>query len=365
MSFRILQLESSPGWGGQEIRIIREAEGMRLRGHEVILAVMKGGLLAKRARDKGFLVYEMNFYRYGWIRCLLQLLYLFRKHHIQIVNTHSSLDSWIGSIAARLGRKKIIRTRHFCNPGTPGLNSRILYGRLADFVVTVSAGVIPPLAAQSGKPLKRFRSLPTGIDPEEIDRRLSEEEHLREKLGVSNDSFLIGTACFMRSWKGIEDFLQAAHALRGSRDVKWMIIGGGHDEKYRKMAEDLQLQGIVYFTGHLENPYPALNALDVFALLSTSNEGVAQAAQQAAYLKKPLVTTPTGGLSEICLHEVTGIQVPPFDSRAVADAVMRLKHDPSLCQRLGEKAHEVVLSQFTFRQTLDGMEEIYRKLKSL
>ena len=50
---RILHTESSNGWGGQEIRILREAIGMRERGHEIYFAVVKGGKLAIKARRRG------------------------------------------------------------------------------------------------------------------------------------------------------------------------------------------------------------------------------------------------------------------------------------------------------------------------
>ena len=55
---RILHTESSTGWGGQEIRILHEAKGMRDRGHEVILAVKQSGKLIEKARHEGFKVYE-------------------------------------------------------------------------------------------------------------------------------------------------------------------------------------------------------------------------------------------------------------------------------------------------------------------
>ncbi len=34
---RVIHLEASPGWGGQEIRVLREAEGLRDRGYEGVL----------------------------------------------------------------------------------------------------------------------------------------------------------------------------------------------------------------------------------------------------------------------------------------------------------------------------------------
>ncbi|MBT7461989.1 MAG: glycosyltransferase family 1 protein, partial [Waddliaceae bacterium] len=39
----ILHTEASPGWGGQEIRILRESEGLRERGHDVIFIIQENG----------------------------------------------------------------------------------------------------------------------------------------------------------------------------------------------------------------------------------------------------------------------------------------------------------------------------------
>src|SRR3989338_3572964 len=111
-----------------------------------------------------------------------------------------------------------------------------------------------------------------------------------------DEDFLVGTACFVRSWKGIFDFLKAAHSLREEKHLKWIIVGGGYLREYKRVAEEMGLSSAVIFTGHLDAPYAALAAMDLFALLSTANEGISQAALQAAYLKRPLITTPIGGL---------------------------------------------------------------------
>lgn len=355
----ILHLEASSGWGGQEIRILREAEGMRSRGHRVILGVMRGGGLVQRAREAGFTVYELDFQRGYWPLCLWRLLKIFRKERVELVNTHSSLDSWIGGIAARIAGKRIVRTRHLSTPIKGGWNSRFVYGKLADFVVTTCASVVPMIVRQSGKKREAFESIPTGVDLGQL--QVSEEEILafRKEIGVASDDFLVGTACFMRSWKGIDDFLQAADQLREIPQLKWVIIGGGHAEKYRKKAEELRLEKIVTFTGHLDRPFPGMAALDVFALLSTANEGVSQAILQAAALKRPLLATSVGGLGEVCIDQVTGITVPRFSPLAVACAVMKMKGNRTLCKEFGEKAYRLVLERFTLKHTLDQMEAVY------
>ncbi len=357
---RILHLEASSGWGGQEIRILRESEGMRHRGHEIILGVMKGGGLVAQARNEGFLVYELNFKRHGWFICLFRLLWIIRRHKIDLVNTHSSLDGWIGGIAARLAGCRIVRTRHLSTAIRGGWNSRILYGKLADFVVTTCASIIPMISRQSGKREDLCKSIPTGVDPEKIVFQPEEAADFRKTFG--SDTFLVGTACFMRSWKGIEDFLKAAHLLRHLSHLKWVIIGGGHQDKYLKMAHDMKLDGIVHFTGHLKNPYPAIASLDVFALLSTAHEGVSQAILQAAYLGKPLLATPVGGLGEVCLDRETGLIVPPFSSEEVAKAVCELIENRHLRDELGNRARRLVERGFTLRHTLDQMEEVYQRI---
>ncbi len=353
----IFHLEASQGWGGQEMRILKEAEGMRARGHQVIFGIMKGGTLIAKARSAGFTVYPLNFKKVFWVSCLFSLIRIILRHNVEILNTHSSLDGWIGGIAARLTKRKIIRTRHLSTPIKAGLNSRILYGFLADVVVTTCQAVVPIISKQSGKSLDLLRSIPTGVDPQKItyDTTIS----YRTKLGIRETDFLVGTACVMRSWKGINIFLEAANILRDVLDVRWVIIGGGHAEIYHKKAKELNLEGIVHFTGHLDQPFPAIASLDCFTLLSTANEGVSQAILQAAYLKKPLISTSTGGLCEVCIPDKTGIRVPIFDPHAVAQAVIHLKNNAILRKKFGENANQLVLDRFTINHTLDQMETVY------
>jgi Glycosyltransferase len=358
----ILHLEASSGWGGQEMRILHEAEGMRLRGHQITFAIMKQGLLAQKAREAGFTVYEMNFHKSGWLITLFRLLRLIKIRSIDVVNTHSSLDSWIGGIAARISKRKLVRTRHLSGAIRSGWNSRILYGSLADFVVTTCEEIVSQICRQSGRSKDTCLSIPTGVEPERICCAPVERDQFREKLGLKPGQMLIGTACFMRSWKGIDDFLQAAHKLRNEPAIRWVIIGGGHFDTYKKKADQLHLDGLVHFTGHLDNPYPALAALDVFALLSTANEGVSQAILQAAYLEKPLLATPTGGLREVCIPGSTGIRVDCFSPDQVVSAALSLQRDPALRARMGQKAKRLVEERFVFKKTLDEMEKVYSAL---
>lgn len=359
----ILHLEASPGWGGQEMRILKEAEGMRQKGHTVILAVMKNGLLINHAKSKGFIVYALHFKRIYWFFTLFSLFGIVARHRIDIINTHSSLDAWVGGICAKLTGKKVVRTRHLSTHVKPGINSRLLYGFLADRIVTTCSSIVPVLCKQAKKPLIYCRSIPTGVDPQKITISPAEVAQWRKKWGENH--CIVGTACFMRSWKGIDDFLKAADLLRENQNIRWVIIGGGHTEKYIKMAQDLKLEGHVHFTGHLEFPFSAIKALDIFALLSTANEGVSQAILQAAYLEKPLIATPTGGLGEVCIDKVTGIQVPIFSPSVVQKAVLELAQNVRLREQYGKKAKALVEEKFTHGKMIEEMELFYKSLSAI
>lgn len=360
---KILHTESSNGWGGQEIRILREAEGMRANGHEVVLAVVMGGGLVKQARAKGFTVYEIPFKKKAAFKVLSQLLRIIKEHKIDLINTHSSLDAWMGGIAARLCRKKVIRTRHLSTSIRKGLNSFLLYQMLADVVVTTSSGIMPIIQKQARLAPHRLRCVPTGVDPAMLRVDPQEVLRFREMLHLKESDILIGTTCFVRSWKGILDFLKSAQLLKKHKHLKWVVVGGGYLKDYLPKVSELGLNGIVTFTGHLEVPFAAMAAMDIFTLLSTAHEGISQASLQAAYLERPLITTTTGGLPEVCLHGKTGLVVPTFSPEKVAEAVLLLSQDPSLRETFGAQAKELVLQKYTLAHTLQQMEEVYAQLR--
>ena len=355
----ILHLESSPGWGGQEIRSLNEAKGMRGRGHAVFFAIEKNGGLVKRATEENFKVYELKFKKAFWFFTLFSIIWIIIRNKIDVVNTHSSNDGWIGGVAARLTNRKIIRTRHLSTSIRPGINSYLLYNVLTDFIVTTCQSVVDTICQQSGKDKKFCSSIPTGVDVDKIVFDPEEQKKFRQSFNVNENDFLVGTACFMRSWKGIDDFLQAANILRHEKNLKWMIIGGGHAEKYIRKAQDLDLMDSVIFTGHLDRPFAALASLNAFALLSTAHEGVSQASLQAAFLQKPIIGTPTGGIKEVCINNETGILVDCFSPGQVKDAVLKLKNSSGLCFSMGMKARDLILKKFTHKQMLDRMEAVY------
>lgn len=359
---KILHTEASSGWGGQEMRILREAIGMRKLGYSIIFAVIEGGELLEHARNCGFKAYGIPFKKSKW-KSFWDLRALIRKEKIDLVNTHSSMDAWIGGFAAKSFGLKVIRTRHISSVIRGGLNAFLLYKKLSDFVVTTCGETAQMICDLACLPSDLCRCIPTGIDPTHLGVDQTVVQEFRNTYGIRPTDCLIGTLCVLRRWKGISEFLKAALLLRHEKNIKWMIIGSGpSEEKFRLECRELGLEDSVIFTGYLDPPYTALAALDVFCLLSTANEGISQATLQAAYLAKPMITTTVGGLKEVCLDGQTGYHVPSFAPEQVANKVLELVQNPFLRARMGIEAKMLVEKKFTFDKTLLEMETAYASL---
>jgi glycosyltransferase involved in cell wall biosynthesis len=357
---KVLHTEASTGWGGQEIRTFNEALALRNKGHEVFFVTQKGAKLADKAKKEGFRVLELNFFKKFWLFSLPKLVAFIKKNQINLVVTHSSLDAWLAGAAARIAKTGLIRIRHVSTPTRPGLNAKLLFDYFADFIITTSEEIVEPLAHASGKSKDFIKCIPTGVDPSRLQINDEQVEIFKSAFGLQKDDFILGSVCVVRSWKGIESLIGAADILRDEPNLKWLIVGGGYLEQHIQRVKDLKLEDKVIFTGHLENPTVALKTLDVFLLLSTANEGISQASLQASYLSKPLITTATGGLKEVCLDQKNGFIVPIRDPIAVASAVVKLK-DENLRNDMGIFSKNHVLESFLFEKTLKEVETIYMR----
>ena len=94
----IVHTEASQGWGGQEIRIINESQGMIARGHKVSLLAPREAKICNAARDAGISVIEMPFEKKSFKNIFTIRKWLL-KNRPDVVNTHSSIDSWLVGLA--------------------------------------------------------------------------------------------------------------------------------------------------------------------------------------------------------------------------------------------------------------------------
>jgi glycosyltransferase involved in cell wall biosynthesis len=362
-TLRIVHTEASLGWGGQEIRILTEAQGMIRRGHEVEIWAAPDSTILPEAARRSIPLRTLPIGRRR-LTGLLALRRALAAVRPDVVNTHSSTDTWLVAVARLMLRTAppIVRTRHISAPVSTDAATRWLYTRATRHIVTTGARLRETLIRDNGFPAACITSVPTGIDTERF--RPGDRVQARKSLGLDPDARYIGIVATLRSWKG-HLYLIDAFARIAAEDprLRLVIVGDGpmQDPIGQKVAE-LDLAARSVLAGRQDAVETWLQAMDVFCLPSYANEGVPQALMQAMLTALPIVTTPVGSIREAVTDGVTGLIVAPKNVDALAAALRRLLDDFALARRLGEAAREQAVGRFGIDTMLDRMERIFREV---
>ena len=353
----IVHTEASLGWGGQEIRILSEARGLMQRGHGVKLLCPAEARIHAEAPAWGVPAVALPIGKKR-VRGVRALIDWFRAERCDVVNTHSSTDSWLVGLAlTTLGRPfPVVRTRHISAPVPRNPATRWLYERVASRIVTTGEALKRQLVEVNGFDAAKIDSVPTGIDSGRFcpgDRAAA-----RAALGLPAGKTLVGIVATLRDWKGHKYLIEALARL--AEAVELLIVGDGPQrEALEAQAAKLGLAARIRFAGNQADVVPWLRAMDVFALPSYANEGVPQALVQAMLVGLPCVSTTAGSISELAAHEATALVVPQKNAHALATALERLIDDPDLRRGLGEAARAHCAERFSEKTMLDRMEAIY------
>ncbi|MHB1001844.1 MAG: glycosyltransferase family 4 protein [Armatimonadota bacterium] len=365
----ILHTEASTGWGGQEIRILAESDGMIKRGHRVLLACQPESGISKKSEALGIETHIMHIGGAFDLACIMRMRDLIRREHVDIVNTHSSKDSWSAGFASKLaGCAKLIRTRHLSIPIKPSFESKLLYKGLPDAVVTTGESLRLHVIEQTGASADRVVSIPTGIDLQRFNPDTADGVSFRRDFGIELDAPLVGTVGMLRSMKGHTYFINAAAKIAEQvPEARFVIVGdtaSASDIKTRlsNQIKSLSLQDKVIMTGYRDDVPYVLAALDIFVLASTQYEGVPQAISQAMAMRKPVVATDVGSINEQVITGNTGILVEKANADMMADAILDLIRDPTKASESGINGRRLVEEKFSLDAMLNSTESLYTSL---
>jgi glycosyltransferase involved in cell wall biosynthesis len=102
--------------------------------------------------------------------------------------------------------------------------------------------------------------------------------------------------------------------------------------------------------------------MDIVVLPSYANEATSQVLPQAMAMKRPVISTNIGSLTEVVVNEQTGLTIPPRDTEALSLAILRLYGNKKLRHKLANEGYIHIQSNFTFDHMIESTEAVYRKL---
>jgi glycosyltransferase involved in cell wall biosynthesis len=354
----VLHTEASPGLGGQEVRTLNEARWTVERGWRVLVAGQPGGRLLDRARAAGLETAPVRMRSPFDLVALARLVRLIRRERVSLVHTHSSIDAWLGGLAARLCRVPVVRTRHVSIPIRKGLNP--VYRWLADRVIT-SGEAIRRMVVDVGVPPGRVVAIPAGVNLEAFPFGARAPETARA-LGLRGP--VIGSVAMFRGSKGHPQLLQAFAMVREKRPgASLLLVGDGIRRAWvEQLAREANLTDAVVFTGFRSDVPALLGTMDCFAQASTRTEGVPQALLQAFAAGVPVVASRIGGIPEVVIDGETGLLVPSESAEALAAGIERVLDDPEAAAQRARAARALVEARFSHVHAIDRLLRVYEEL---
>jgi glycosyltransferase involved in cell wall biosynthesis len=354
--------------GGAQTALLRLLTGLNCDRFSPAVACLYNGdkVVAQEIRQLGIPVIDLGMTaKWRW-DAFWRLYHLLRRERPTILHTWMFHANLPGRVLGRLaGVPIIITSRRNENIGGP-MRERLnrWTARLDDRVIAVCE-----LARQAE--IERARVAPehvvtiyNGVDAEQFSATNEQAAvRIRRTLSIPLDAPLLGAVGRLHPQKDFTTLLAAvAQVKEHVPTAQLLLVGDGElRDDLEAQAHLLDLSATVIFAGHRTDVPDILSTLDVFVLPSLW-EGMPNVVLEAMATGLPVVATAVGGTTEVVVDGVTGLLVSPRNPDMLAQAIIRLLHDPDLRRKMGQAGQRRVEQYFSLKETIWQTELLYRTL---
>lgn len=375
-SRRILQVCGTASGGSWFLAQVKE---LRARGHHVEAITPGEGSLTEQLRSAGVRTHVVPFrgYRPADLPLMIRALFRIRRIALQgrfeIVHAHL-FKAVVMCRFALLGRRNPKLVAQIA--GVVHLDLWPL--RLID-VCTLRKDTLTLGSCTAFADIYRDMGAPRvainhyGMDTTSFLDRLPKTRE-RQHLGLLEHDIVVIMVAHMyptraRAYrdigvKGHEVYIDAARAaLAREPRLCFLVVGDEFvgDGSYRTELEQ-RANGIApgrfRFLGH-RSDIAELLALSDVATNPSLSESASYTVMEASLAGIPVVVSCVGGLTDTVLDGVTGLVVPPADSSALAEAILRLAADPQARTDLGSRGRDHVQRTFDLTATIRKLDLLY------
>jgi L-malate glycosyltransferase len=350
---RIVHLVSSLLNGGMEHFVLRLCAAQRELGLDARVVAIKTGPLVDDAAALGVPVAVLQ--RGGKYDRILRGATEMATQRPEILHVHNTTSLHYGVLGRLVSGARVVLTDHAQLNRVP----HAFEWYLTDVAVAVSGDTARNSSANAV--LGEVRVFHNGVDPKPARRSRAE---VRAELGLGDELVAVHVARFV-PLKAQEVVVAAAGVLK-ARGVPLTVLFAG-DGPERAACERVAAEvGVgpdrARFLGYRTDVADLLGASDVF-ILSSRTEGLPLSVLEAMTHRLAIVTTPVGGVPELCSDGESALFVAVDDPLSLADALEKLTA-PELRARLGAAAQARALADFSFAAMTQKYLDLYREVLS-
>ncbi|ETI69673.1 glycosyltransferase family 4 protein [Neobacillus vireti] len=358
---KVLHVCDSLDKGGLEEVIYNLVKNTNDQEFEASVACFKGGVVADRLKENGFICNEINEPKN--IPRINKLKNYIKEGQFDLVQVHFSFE---GILAAKLAGVKVIETTHntyhfFENPW--GRLKYSFYLNLVDSIVSVSK-TVENFNFANFKVMNKKKAvvIRNSIDSERVSPTERPKEELKRELGLPENSFVISTLSRIDVQKGLEYFIEAAKMLNQKYDQLVFLIPGEGSQEYsqslRSIAEGVEN---IRFIGHVSKVNELFKVIDIFAMTSLW-EGAPLTLLEAMAYGKAVVVTDVGNTAEVIQDNVNGFLVEKKDVQAFVDRVTTLIDHPEKRLAIEHQAQQDFTEKFSNQIMISAYKQLYKSL---
>ena len=216
-----------------------------------------------------------------------------------------------------------------------------------------------------GFPVAKRHVIGNGFDLDQFSLDLEAGRRQRERLGISEDAWVVGHVSRFHPMKGHATLLRvAAHVveqLPQGNSVRFVLIGRGVDVDEPQLVDQitsLQLTNHVLLLGE-QSEIPALmSSFDLVVSPSAWGEGFPNVIGEAMACGRPCVVTDVGDSAKVVGKG--GIVVDVDDDKAMADAILSLLLDAEKRDQMATAAVSRVSEKYGIDQIAGQYLELYQ-----
>ncbi|MDD5260033.1 MAG: glycosyltransferase family 4 protein [bacterium] len=298
---------------------------------------------------------------------LIKLVKLLKKEKVTVLTIHSFLAGIIGRLAAVFVRTPLVI--RYLNNMELDLPSRIwsekVFRYLTDHYVAISRGVMDYARNKAGLKDSQIEVVYAGVDVPVIDRITSQPAKVRKELGLLAADLIIGAVGRLTEQKGMSYAIQAMPlVLQEFPTAKLLIIGDGPlKDDLQQEAKKLALTEKILFLGVRDDTLALFPVFDLFILPSLW-EGLGLVVVEAMLKGIPVIASDIPGVDELVQPGLTGLLVPPENSKILAEKIIGLLKDKEIQKIFVKEGRCQMENKFTAENMALGMNLVYQRMRS-
>lgn len=356
----ILHIDEQTTWRGGEQQALWLIEGLLSRGIQIsVVGKRNSPFLEKVGKFPNINVLELPLISELDLYSAWRIAKICKNWNIDIIHAHTSHAHSLAVLTKKIfyPQVKVVVSRRVSFTPSKNVFSRWKYNN-ADAILPVSF-YVAKILLDNNMPKGKIKVVRSSINL----RNLDVEPYRKEELGIPSDSVAIFNAGALVDHKDHLNLLRAFYLAHKKQNNLYLLIAGEGPLRSRIEMEikKLSIEDRVILLGHRSDVPKIMKSIDIYVSSSWS-EGLGTSVLEALALKKPVVATDAGGVSEMVINKVTGILVPSRDPEELADGILYVIEHPEEAIHFANEGRKHVENNFSVDRMIEETLQVYKEL---